>query len=73
MNKILTPLLAMVCCAAISTDALANCTIYQHRDYGGSSWTLGHFDRMKMVNGESLGGTTNGHGGGCESTLYEPS
>jgi hypothetical protein len=28
---------------------------------------------MKMVRGESLGCTTNGHGGGCESTIYNPS
>ena len=51
----------------------AGCRIFQHRDYGGSGYTLGHLDRMKMVRGESLGCTTNGHGGGCESTLYQPS
>jgi syncollin len=73
MNKIITSVLALACSTAISAEALAACTIYQHRDYGGSHWTLGHLDRMKMVDGESLGCTTNGHGSGCESTLYEPS
>jgi syncollin len=73
MSKTLSSLLAFACCAAISTPALATCTIYQHRDYGGSGWTLGHFERMKMVNGESVGCTTNGHGSGCESTIYDPS
>jgi syncollin len=60
---------------ALHTAAVAggSCTIYQHRDYGGSAYRLGHLDRMKMVHGESLGCTTNGHGGGCESVLYEPS
>lgn len=53
--------------------AEAGCRIFQHRDYGGSGYTLSHFERMKMVNGESLGCTTNGHGGGCESVTYEPS
>ena len=53
--------------------ARADCTLYQHRDYGGSHWSLSHFERMVMTNGESLGCTTNGHGGGCESTTYEPS
>ncbi|MGJ0426688.1 hypothetical protein [Methylocystis sp.] len=51
----------------------ATCRIFQHRDYGGSGYTLHNFERMKMVRGESLGCTTNGHGGGCESTIYNPS
>lgn len=55
------------------TAAEAGCRIFQHRDYGGSGYTLGNLDRMKMVRGESLGCTTNGHGGGCESVIYDPS
>lgn len=51
----------------------AGCRIFQHRDYGGSGYTLNHFERMKMVGGESTGCTTNGHGGGCESVIYSPS
>ena len=54
-------------------SAEAACRIFQHRDFGGSGYTLHHFERMKMVRGESLGCTTNGHGGGCESTTYSPS
>lgn len=57
----------------IAVPAEAGCTIYQHRDYGGSRWGLGHFERMKMVNGESIGCTTNGHGSGCESVTYNAS
>lgn len=58
---------------AVSVPAQAACRIFQHRDYGGAGYTLHHMERMKMVRGESLGCTTNGHGGGCESTIYKPS
>ncbi len=51
----------------------AGCRLFQHRDYGGSGYTLNHLDRMIMVEGESTGCTTNGHGGGCESTIYNAS
>lgn len=59
----------------ITTPLVANagCRIFQHRDYGGAGYTLDHFERMIMVNGESLGCTTHGHGGGCESTTYNAS
>ena len=40
-------------------SAQATCRIFQHRDYGGSGYTLHNFERMKMVRGESLGCTTN--------------
>ncbi|NDW04309.1 hypothetical protein [Jiella pacifica] len=53
--------------------ARAGCTIYEHRDYGGASLRFGDFDRIRMVNGESVGCTTNGHSAGCESILYKPS
>jgi hypothetical protein len=53
--------------------AEAGCRLFEHRDYGGAGYTLNHFERMKMVNGESVGCTTHGHGGGCESIHYEPS
>jgi len=59
--------------ASAALSSQAGCRIFQHRDFGGSGYTLGHLDRMKMVRGESLGCTTNGNGGGCESTLYKPS
>lgn len=74
--KIINPLVAPILgIGLILAPAVANagCTLFQHRDYRGSSYTLDHFERMIMVNGESLGCTTNGHGGGCESTTYEPS
>jgi syncollin len=57
----------------IPTVANADCRIFQHRDYGGSGYTLHHLERMIMVSGENTGCTTNGHSGGCESTIYEPS
>ena len=71
-----TRLLASTLAAgALLIPAMANagCTLYQHRDYGGAHYTLNHLERMIMVRGESLGCTTNGHGGGCESTLYKHS
>ena len=69
--RLLTSTLAA---AAILGPGLAHagCTLYQHRDYGGAHYTLGHMERMVMTRGESLGCTTNGHGGGCESTLHRP-
>ena len=57
-----------------ATPALAECILYQHRDFGGSSWALGHNERMIMIEGESFGTTTNGHCPECETTTYfEPS
>ncbi|MGI8641446.1 MAG: hypothetical protein ACR2MG_16050 [Pyrinomonadaceae bacterium] len=55
------------------TVANANCRIFQHRDYGGLGYTLNHLERMIMVKGESIGCTTNDHGGGCESIIYNAS
>ena len=51
--------------AIISTPAIAeaSCTIFQHRDFGGVSLTLFDNDRVIMAQGESIGMTTNGHGG----------
>lgn len=50
--------------ALVFTPAIAegSCTIFEHRDYGGASLTLFDNDRVVMVQGESLGVTTNGHG-----------
>ena len=64
---------ALVGFSAVSGNSYAGCRIFQHRDYGGSGYTLDHFEEMKMVNGESLGCSTGGHGDGCLSTTYEPS
>lgn len=72
MKRMMTTSLALAAMLLGSGIAEAGCTIYQHRDYGGSRWGLSHFERMKMVRGESLGCTTNGHGNGCESVTYEP-
>jgi hypothetical protein len=73
MKYKLTSTFAAVIMTVSPTIAEAGCTLYQHRDYGGSGYGLGHFERMVMVNGESTGCTTNGHGGGCESTIYDAS
>ncbi|HKP69992.1 MAG TPA: hypothetical protein VJV05_11960 [Pyrinomonadaceae bacterium] len=60
--------------AALSIPAVAEagCTIYEHRDYGGASFTLYDNDRIIMVQGESIGQTTNGHGGGGFTHYYKP-
>ena len=55
------PMLAMAL-VLVPLTAEAGCRLFQHRDYGGSGYTLNHFERMKMVRGESLGCTINGHG-----------
>ena len=44
------------------------CTIYQHRDYGGSHWTLHNGDDMKMVNAPDYGTSD-----GIHRFLYDPS
>jgi len=51
--------------AVLFTPAIADaaCTIYEHRDYAGASLTLNDNDRVIMAEGESIGMTTNGHGG----------
>jgi hypothetical protein len=53
------------------TVANASCSIFEHRDYGGASFTLNDMERLVMVNGENLGCTTNGYGGSCERTIYK--
>ena len=57
--------------AVLFTPAIAEagCTIFEHRDYGGAKFTLQDNDRLVMVQGESIGVTTNGHGGSSR-TLY---
>ena len=70
----MNPLIATLCVASFVVApavAHAGCTIYEHRDYGGAGYTLGHFERMVMTDGESTGCSTGGHGGGCESTTYD--
>ena len=59
--------LASACVA--STSAFADCTLYQHRDYGGSYWDLGDGDRIIMVEGEDLGHTSS-HCPECSYTIY---
>ena len=60
--------------AVISTPAIAeaSCVIFEHRDYGGASLTLYDNDRVIMAQGESIGVTTNGHGGGGYRIRYRP-
>ena len=57
----------------IPAIAEASCTIYEHRDYGGAKFTLYGNDRIIMAQGESIGVTTNGHGGNDYRELYRPS
>ena len=59
--------------AVFSTPAIteASCTIFEHRDYGGAKFTLHDNDRIIMAQGESIGMTTNGHGGGY-TIRYRP-
>lgn len=44
--------------------AFANCTLYQHRDFGGARFVLGNGDTLFMKNNPNpgIGTTTNGHG-----------
>lgn len=71
--KLKRSLLAMAVVAiTVPSTAYAACTLYQHRDYGGSRYALGAGDKMRMVNGETTCWTvSHGRGGAC--TYYEPS
>jgi syncollin len=71
-HSLVTTLIAVATIVA-PVAAEAGCTLYQHRDYGGSRWGLDDYERMIMIDGEPLGCTTNGHGDGCESTTYNSS
>jgi hypothetical protein len=45
----------------------AGCNLFEHRDYGGASWYMEPYERLIMVEGESVGNSTSGN------TYYEPS
>ncbi len=74
MKKQIYTLVGLLIVLTISSVTVANagCRIFQHRDYGGSGYTLYDNDRMIMVSGESTGTTTNGHGEDS-STIYNAS
>lgn len=72
MKNLLISALAAAGIASAPSIASADCTLYQHRDYGGSHWTLSDYERMIMDEGESVGCDTGGHGN-CESVIYDPS
>jgi syncollin len=63
----------LAACLSLSSLAQAGCTLYEHRDFQGAAWYLDGYETMIMVDGESLGCTTNGHGDGCMSYTYEGS
>lgn len=73
INKILTcAVIFSVVALFTAGTAEASCTIYEHRDYTGAKLTLYDNDRVIMTQGESLGVTTNGHGGSDYSIRYRP-
>jgi hypothetical protein len=70
--RVLAASLFAVISIAVPSTAYAGCTLYQHRDYGGSRYRLDGGDGMKMVRGETLcSSVSHGSGGGC--TYFEPS
>ncbi|WP_246675317.1 peptidase inhibitor family I36 protein [Mesorhizobium sp. B2-3-4] len=54
--------------ASAANAASRTCTIYSDRDFGGSHWTLGSGDDMKMVNAPDVGISD-----GIHRFIYEPS
>ena len=58
--------------AAMVTAVAAECIVYEHRDFRGARLVIGDQERVKMKRGESIGCTTNGHGGACPSVSYRP-
>jgi len=70
--RVLAASLFAVISIAVPSTAYAKCTLYQHRNYGGSGYTLDGGDGMKMVRGETMcSSVSHGSGGGC--TYFEPS
>jgi syncollin len=62
-GRVFTAVLFMMAVVFTPAIAEASCQIFEHRDYGGASLTLFDNDRVIMAQGESIGMTTNGHGG----------
>ena len=60
MLKSMTCVTTILGVAFSSVSAWANCTVYQHRDYGGAHWTLGSQDELQMGGGEPMGKTGGG-------------
>ncbi len=72
INGLVAPILAIGLITLAPAIANAGCRIFQHRDYGGSGYTLNHMERMIMVNGEDTGCVTS-QGGDCGTTIYNAS
>jgi hypothetical protein len=53
-------------------SAMANCTLFQHRDYGGSRHHLVDLETLKMVRGESTGCSVSHGDPRCPFTTYDP-
>ena len=70
INRLAAPILLITGLIFAPAAANASCRIFQHRDYGGSGYTLLNKDRMLMVNAPEVLTTTNGHG---ERLIYQPS
>ncbi len=73
VTRVFAASLLAVISIAVPSAAYANCTIYQHRDYRGSHYSLGDGDGMKMVNGETLCHSVSHGSGGGSCTYFEPS
>lgn len=69
-RRIAAALIAVIAMQPVA--AFAQCTLYQHRDYGGARFVLGNGDTLFMKNNPNpgLGSTTNGHG---DETYYNKS
>nr|WP_245269802.1 hypothetical protein [Ensifer sp. WSM1721] len=59
--------------ASLPAIAFAECRLFEHRDYGGASYTLDNLERMIMVNGDSIGCSVSHGDSDCPSTTYEAS
>ncbi len=57
-----------------TSAALANCVVYEHRDFKGARLPIESGLRVKMILPPEIGCTTNGHGGpgDCDNNAYEP-
>jgi syncollin len=68
MNRITWIIALPTVAASLSLNsAYATCTIYQHRDFGGSHWTLQNGDDMKMVSEPEYGVSD-----GIHRFIYDP-
>jgi hypothetical protein len=70
MTKLLVGAFTAIAACLAPVGAQADCTIYQHRDYGGVHWQMERNSFMQMGGGEEIGASVS-HGT-APTSYYRP-